>query len=60
MTCAHAWVWRVVVQGPAHWWCYKCSAQGIEAGTAATVKQGAVHESPVGEADAPNTGMSGG
>jgi hypothetical protein len=29
------------------------AAQGIEAGTAATVKQGAVHESPVGSADAP-------
>jgi hypothetical protein len=29
-------------------------AQGIEAGTAATVKQGAVHESPVAESDAPN------
>lgn len=31
----------------------EAAAQGIEAGTAATVKQGAVHESPVGNADAP-------
>jgi hypothetical protein len=29
------------------------SAQGIEAQRAATVKQGAVHESPVAESDAP-------
>jgi hypothetical protein len=31
------------------------SAQGIEAGTAETVKHGSVHESPVGNADAPTT-----
>jgi hypothetical protein len=30
------------------------AAQGIEAGTAETVKLGSVHESPVAESDAPN------
>jgi hypothetical protein len=36
--------------------CRARTAQGIEAATAAeTVKQGSVHESPVGNADAPKS-----
>jgi hypothetical protein len=31
-----------------------CAAQGTEAGTAETVKQGSAHDGPVGNADAPN------
>jgi hypothetical protein len=30
------------------------AAQGTEAGTAETVKQGSVHDGPVAESDAPN------
>jgi hypothetical protein len=35
------------------------TAQGIEAQRATTVEQGVVHESPVAESDAPDTGVSG-
>ena len=45
-----AFWWRGVLRSAEGW---PEPAQGIEAGTAETVKLGSVHESPVAESDAP-------
>jgi hypothetical protein len=41
--CEHSWHRRIVVQGPAHWWCVRCAAIATEARRAET-GTGSVHE----------------